>query len=1085
MADIQADIAGASQDLQTIEDFVNLPAGSDVRPRLLPSVNVGTLAGARQAIFEAGGLPATPFATKALMTASTLVDGDYAQVTDDTVNNGLYVKTAGAWVKSGYDPVVVANTYTDNKVKGFTNNFKTKALMTASALPNDSYAMITDDTEANNGWYSKVAGVWVKATYDPLAQAKIYADTNKLDLTDITYSYEGGNLIGAKSARYDDFGVSSTLVLTATSTYKSVVIPVNEGDELFIHNNRNSFSGTIGAKFAFFALDPFLNQSQTAITASATSVSDGVVAYQKTTVPVGANYLILNTKHGTNEHTWAVHKDALNPSFDSGEAFVSAINGVELPVGVTFDSLEASVFADGVVNTATQNAKVYADENKIDYTDLGYSYTGDNKINAGTRLYEGFALTGLYKAENNSFYDAYVLPVNSGDVLYIFNDAGSYSGTNGGGIGFFPTDPYVNQGQTRITATPTQITDPDSGIRYNKVTVPSSAKFLVLNKEYRASAQTYEYVWAVQKDKFTPEFEAGSALISSIGGVAIAGSNSSGEVAPTDKLKPQFITNFVELNKVRPYSETILADVTKNVSPVGIAYKVKGAVGVDSASNTLFAKIDIAESGTQSLNVHLMKLVDDYKALGVLKAEQFTVPSGQLDNPDSFSLADKYPNDMYVHPSIAYDPVGVAGFKYWMAASVYPPTAEGGSLWEDEDLFVSNDAKNWQRIRSMYETDKSYTTAQLRLPPHSLVTNSARKHAFLPSPIIGDTFEVSIEAMNGKPKMDREMITLNANLPWKHDPFVLIDGGYVYVYNTFHLPTLDRDGGKNRFIICARTNDGINWHSVRSDGSTMLITEASSKLLFTKDEQGRYNYFYGMYNVKGSNPEIIKYGDGDYEMIYGTNFARRHKGTSPYSFDFSTSYPIQDLGSGNHPTSMLKDGVLYVINNTGLYSSTDRGETFTKFAHYPAWLGGVEGLPYKKTWCIGEGGKLILYDVQRVLSAGYELPPAGAFTKMNDINRMYKYEYPSFTDFINKAQDGLVDAYIDLQVCKVNYGTKSRKDFYFPTVTLTTIPASGTLYLQRVDVTNFDVEKGDTLFVYATLNSRNGAEIQFGGIDLA
>lgn len=104
MAEINTVIAEASQDLQTIEDFVNLPADSEVYPRLLPSVNVGTLAGTRDAIFRAGGLPATPFATKALMTASALVDGKYAQVTDDTVNNGLYVKTSGAWVKSSYSP---------------------------------------------------------------------------------------------------------------------------------------------------------------------------------------------------------------------------------------------------------------------------------------------------------------------------------------------------------------------------------------------------------------------------------------------------------------------------------------------------------------------------------------------------------------------------------------------------------------------------------------------------------------------------------------------------------------------------------------------------------------------------------------------------------------------------------------------------------------------------------------------------------------------------------------------------------------------------------------------------------------------
>lgn len=104
MADTDNIVAKASQDLQTIEDFVNLPADNEVYPRLLPSVNVGTLAGVREAIFEAGGLPATPFATKALMEASELTDGDYAVVTDDSpVNNGVYVNDGGEWIESQYD----------------------------------------------------------------------------------------------------------------------------------------------------------------------------------------------------------------------------------------------------------------------------------------------------------------------------------------------------------------------------------------------------------------------------------------------------------------------------------------------------------------------------------------------------------------------------------------------------------------------------------------------------------------------------------------------------------------------------------------------------------------------------------------------------------------------------------------------------------------------------------------------------------------------------------------------------------------------------------------------------------------------
>lgn len=80
-------------------------------------------------MFQNGGLPATPFKTKALMTASALVDGSYAMVTDDTVNNGLYVKTAGAWVKSEYDSLMPAKIYTDRELFYAKNSIKPDALM--------------------------------------------------------------------------------------------------------------------------------------------------------------------------------------------------------------------------------------------------------------------------------------------------------------------------------------------------------------------------------------------------------------------------------------------------------------------------------------------------------------------------------------------------------------------------------------------------------------------------------------------------------------------------------------------------------------------------------------------------------------------------------------------------------------------------------------------------------------------------------------------------------------------------------------------------------------------------------------------
>lgn len=101
----------ASLDAKSLEEVVNGNEGKQVTTRkgeTYPSVKK-----AINTMFQNGGLPATPFKTKALMTASALANDKYAMVTDDTVNNGLYIKTAGAWIKSSYDPLTQAKEYTD------------------------------------------------------------------------------------------------------------------------------------------------------------------------------------------------------------------------------------------------------------------------------------------------------------------------------------------------------------------------------------------------------------------------------------------------------------------------------------------------------------------------------------------------------------------------------------------------------------------------------------------------------------------------------------------------------------------------------------------------------------------------------------------------------------------------------------------------------------------------------------------------------------------------------------------------------------------------------------------------------------
>lgn len=75
-------------------------------------------------MFQNGGLPATPFETKAEMQTdgASLADGQLAMVHNETANNGLYVKTAGAWVKSDYDPVRKSKDYTNHRFDDIQNN---------------------------------------------------------------------------------------------------------------------------------------------------------------------------------------------------------------------------------------------------------------------------------------------------------------------------------------------------------------------------------------------------------------------------------------------------------------------------------------------------------------------------------------------------------------------------------------------------------------------------------------------------------------------------------------------------------------------------------------------------------------------------------------------------------------------------------------------------------------------------------------------------------------------------------------------------------------------------------------------------
>ncbi|WP_105243749.1 sialidase family protein [Psychrobacter sp. Marseille-P5312] len=139
------DLANGHLDIKVLGEAANGDENTIVTTR-----TGNTYPSAERAInimFQNGGLPATPFKTKALMTASALVDGKYAMVTNDAHNNGLYVKTAGAWVKSEYDPLIQAKAYTDTSKTDALNTVseRLKAIAEIKSVSSNAYVFADPD----------------------------------------------------------------------------------------------------------------------------------------------------------------------------------------------------------------------------------------------------------------------------------------------------------------------------------------------------------------------------------------------------------------------------------------------------------------------------------------------------------------------------------------------------------------------------------------------------------------------------------------------------------------------------------------------------------------------------------------------------------------------------------------------------------------------------------------------------------------------------------------------------------------------------------------------------------------------------
>ncbi len=131
-------IDDAILDADSLEKFINGSDSETVLTRL--SAEYPTLQKAIKQMFENGGLPATPFKTRALMEASSLVDGAYALVADDADDkNGIYIKSGGVWIASNYDPF--------SKIKSLESNIQLIEKGSVIVYDDSAFTMPTSKTD--------------------------------------------------------------------------------------------------------------------------------------------------------------------------------------------------------------------------------------------------------------------------------------------------------------------------------------------------------------------------------------------------------------------------------------------------------------------------------------------------------------------------------------------------------------------------------------------------------------------------------------------------------------------------------------------------------------------------------------------------------------------------------------------------------------------------------------------------------------------------------------------------------------------------------------------------------------------------
>lgn len=1040
MADIVTteQLQNASLDLQTLEKFVNGTETQVNKPRLIPTVDVGSIAELRKKVQDKVDLQIATlpighkgYATLALAQAAqaSLPANTLVEVTNDSdsTKNGVYLWNGTTLAKSAFDPSALQRSFVRTAI--------------------DVY-----DASANSNNYNMTFAEAIASVPTDLRKQGLVVRYNNAD----ERQFVNGNLANWASERY----------------WLRPINPKAEGkvnyfDERMIY--QGFIIGGANDPLNFCAIIPIFR----------TYGADGV-----------ENKLNMSTHPvSLNNASWGFLKADGSTASGSGLTRTSLVNFViPTDAAYVYINLETntgtSIYGAGNVDIAKKYFRYFPDNNASSTVFKPNANDGTRTVNYGIPA----AIQKSYDRDGTSYITPYFKSglVTAGGthiaqiIKFVEVQKGQESLIN-----------KTNGLYRRIAIT--GVTKTADGTRAGVYIVGESTDGVMQTPlpAYGAiNAYGYATVeWARMsgEDPLRVHMIVDTNLIAN--GNTIWISEASGEIHPsllekadrvTNKNKGVQLTHFTDVGVAKTSSNMSQANaqpvaLTRSMTNGFMSNTVKGDVTIDHQQTALVATKFARFYGKASIYADVKANYPNNPKITMLR--ETSQVSFNAGTASGYGVLGATMDSQWIHPDMCYAPEGVGGYKYWMVNSNYP---NGNDRREDADLFVSNDGVSWTRVRGNYETESG--GLPFKLPP--VYWNTDYKNIFMPIPNRNNnSFEFARDTTT-------ETKTITAYLA--HDPAISYHDGYVNVYVIYNFGfTADINFMTDKYVVCYRTNNGMDWEILREDGTAMPYNDTNAMLIFTKTN-GVRNHTRYMYKSAGGvigsdlSPQVVKVRDNEwyfYTRVGTSNMNLvRYSGTSPYTFNWSSSQVVSKnnaTGGGLwHFGLRYYNGVFYCLTNGYMFTSTD-GVNFTT-TNYPFYWRGMSSDIYKPTFVIGHDGKVkMAYGIQALLSVPHPYVPQQPVDALNrtrmqanaKITATLLCEYASMADIMTRSNTAIADAYVDVVVMCISQLTKSTQIRLLPCLRDFTELAS-----------TLDVAHDDEIYVIAHLNTRNGGTVDFNGV---